>query len=580
MKIFDMKYSNFCGIKKKPKAPWRKYYNESDLNIKVPDISVYNYFEENAIDYVNRYALDYYGNKIKYSEFLNKIDDCAKSLYSNGIRVGDVVTICVPNTLEGVIAFFAINKLGAIVNFIHPSSSENEIKTSLKETDCSILILVDSNYYKVKNIIKSTQVKRVVLVNITNFMPFVNNFFRLFKGSGKINILNEKKLFVYWNDFIRESDIKYIKNYSHVGGRDDPAIMLHSGGTTGTPKGVVLSNGNLIAFVLNAKIVHDYLVSGDVCLALMPIFHGFGIIHSILFPLCIGMYVVLRPKFDVKEYCKMIVKYKPQLLMGVPTLFEALLKEWNNSKVKLEFLKYVLVGGDSLKPVLRERINNFFREHGTDVRVSEGYGLSEAVCGVVLGIREVEKPGTVGIPMPGIYVGIFSCEDEEVPYGQEGEICVCGPTVMLGYFNNLKETNLALHVHKDGNVWLHTGDLGKMDSDGFVTYTSRLKRMIISSGYNVYPNRIEELLETHPAVMLCSVVGVKHKYKMEVPKAFIVLNNGYSKSELLIMEFKKLCSKNLPKYAWPYDYEFMDELPTTRVGKIDFRKLQKDNKKE
>lgn len=376
--------------------------------------------------------------------------------------------------------------------------------------------------------------------------------------------------------FPYKSKKKKIDDYVIEGKKDNPAIILHSGGTTGTPKGVVLSNKNLIAFVESAIIGQNYLVKGDTCLALMPIFHGFGIIHSILFPLCIGMNVILRPKFDVKEYCDMIKKYKPQILMGVPSLFDSLVSEWQDKDVKLDFLKCVLVGGDTLKKDLRKRINEFLKENGAKISVCAGYGLSEAVCGVSLGNPTHQKGEAIGIPLPGIYVGIFSTDNREVPYGTEGEICVSGPTVMLGYYNNEKETNMTLHVHSDGNVWLHTGDLGTMDSEGFITYTNRLKRMIISSGYNIYPNRIEKILEKHPAVMLCTVVGIKHPHKMEVPKAYIVLNNGYSKSELLVNELKKICKKNLPKYSWPYEYEFLDKLPTTKVGKIDFKSLQNE----
>lgn len=577
MNFFDKNIFKFNSIKSKPKAPWSKYYHDGAMDINIPKMSVYNYFENKVLSHGNRYCIDYYGHKIRYNELLIMIDECAKSLYVNGVRKGDIVTVCLPNTIEGIVSFFAINKIGAVVNFIHPSSSENEIKDSLNQTNSKILIIVDTNYIKIKNIENSIKVNKIVLVNIYGYMPFFTSLRHHFEDKLNIKFSKDEKLYILWNHFLIKSRKLYIDKYIANGAKNDPAMILHSGGTTGTPKGVVLSNSNLIAYVEISMVAQDYFTGGDVFLTMMPIFHGFGIIYSVLFPLCIGMSIILRAKFEIKEYCRTVIKYKPQVLTGVPSLFESLLKEWDNPNFKLDFLKCALVGGDSLKPVLRKRINLFFKDHGSDIRVIEGYGLSESVGGVVQGISEVEKEGTVGIPLPGIYVGIFSENDEELPYGEEGEICVCGPTVMLGYYNNVKETNLALHVHKDGNIWLHTGDLGKMDEDGFLTYTARLKRMIISSGYNVYPNRIEKLLESHPAVMICSVVGIPHKYKMEVAKAVIVLKEGYFKSELLIKEFKKMCRKNLPKYAWPYKYEFRDKLPTTRVGKIDFRKLQKDD---
>ena len=566
-------------LEQKIKAPWSKYYKQGSMDIKVLDTSVYNYFEHKAYGFRERYCIDYYGNKIKYSDLLEMIDNCAKGLWCNGVRKGDVVSVCLPNTIEGVVSFFAINKLGATVNFIHPASSENEIRDSLNKMKSKVLIVVDTNFFKTNNIISDTNVRKIILVSVYGYTNFIARLRKPIEEKLKIDLAKDKSIYTWWNVFMARTKKMEIEDYSYDGEKDDSAIILHSGGTTGSPKGVVLTNKNLIAFVESAMIFHHYLEKGDNGFALMPIFHGFGLIHSVLFPLCIGMNVILRPKFDVKEYCKMVIKYRPRLMMGVPTLFESIVNEWKNKKFDLKFLKYALVGGDSLKPALREQINNFFKEHEANIKIAEGYGLTEAVCGVALGDANIAKKGKIGIPMPGVYVGIFTPEDEEVPYGQEGEICVSGPTVMQGYYDNEEETNIALHVHKDGNTWLHTGDIGIMDEDGFIEYKSRLKRMIVSSGYNVYPNQIEKILEKHPAVKVCTVVGVPHKYRVEVPKAFIVLAEGYAKSELVTMELKKICKKNLPKYSWPCEYEYLEKLPTTKVGKIDFRKLKEYHKK-
>lgn len=573
-----MKFFNLKIFKKEPNAPWVKYYKETDINLEIKDVSLYNYFEEKALKFGNIISLDYYGHKVRYQELIKKIDDCAKGLYYYGIKKGDVVTICLPNTLEGVVAFFSINKIGAIANFIHPASSENEIMKSINNTNSKIIILIDSNYWKIENILKKTKLKKIILININHYMPFINKL-RYHKNKIKIKFAKNNKLYLMWDDFIERTKNKNKSSYTIKGNKSDPAVILHSGGTTGIPKGVVLSNENLIAFIESVSKSQSYLQLGDTCLALMPIFHGFGLVHSIIFPLTIGMNVVLRPKFEIIEYCSMIKKYKPQILMGVPTLFEALLTGWN-SDMKLDFLKCVLVGGDTLKEGLRDKINKFLKEHGANIKVSAGYGLSEAVCGVSLEDPINQKEGTIGIPIPGIYVGIFSKADLEVPYNEPGEICICGPTVMLGYYNNEKETNIALHVHKDGNIWLHTGDIGSMDENGFITFINRSKRIIISSGYNVYPNQIEKLLETHPSVMLCTVVGIPHKRKIEVPKAYIVLNKKHKKKELVTIDLMMLCKKNLPKYAWPTSYEYAKSLPTTKVGKIDFKKLQENRKND
>ena len=564
----------FEGVKVKPKAPWSKYYKEGAMDIKETNESLYSYVEKKVSQFAKCYCIDYYGNQIRYNEFLKMIDNCAKSFYNSGIRKGDIVTICLPNTLEAIVSFLATNKIGAIANFIHPSCSENELRDSLEETNCKVLVVVDKNFIKIKNIIEEIDVSKVVLVNVGTYMSWTNKIRHSFKEKNKIKF-SKDGICCWWNNFISMFEKSKINNYTYEGNKDNPALILHSGGTTGSPKGVVLSNNNVISYIEMSMVEEEYLVSGDVILTVMPISHALGLIHSVIYSLCKGMKVVLRAKFEVKEYCKMIKKYKPQVLVGVPTMYEYMLKEWNDTDFKLDFLKNCLVSGDLLKPELRAKVNSFFKKHGSDVRIIQGYGLTEASGGAIHEIN-IEKPNTIGIPFPGVYVGIFSKEDEELPYGEEGEICVCGPTVMIGYYKKEEETKSALHVHKDGNIWLHTGDVGVMDEDGFVTYISRLKRMIVSSGYNVYPNRIEKLLELHPEVMKCVVVGVEHKYKVEDPKAFITLKNkAYAKRELLIKELKEICAKNLPKYSWPYKYEFIEEFPITRVGKVDFKKLQK-----
>ena len=569
-------------LKSKPKAPWSKYFKEGIMDLREDIGSLYNYFESKALNFGEHKCIDYYGNTIKYNEFIEIIDNCAKCFYNSGIREGDVVTICVSNTVEGVVSFFAANKIGAIANLIHPLSSENEIKDSLKETNSKILVIEDVNFCKIENIILETKVRKVVLVNAGNYMSFESRMKHLSNEKAEIKFLKDS-IYIWWKDYISKAEELKTNNYIHEGDKEEPAMILYSGGTTGKSKGVLLSNKNLISYVESLIVGQDYLdkplMQGDSILALMPIFHGYGIMYSIAFPLCRGMYVILRYKVEAKEYCELIKKYKPQVIAGVTSMYEAVLKEWDNPNFKLDCLKYCSVGGDSLKPALREKVNTFLKQHGADIRIKEAFGLTEAACGVIFEFK-IEKENTIGIPLPGLYVGIFSKEDEEVPYGEEGEICVCGPTVMLGYYKNEEETKNALRVHKDGNIWLHTGDLGSMDEDGYITYTSRLKRMIISSGYNVYPNIIEELIESHPAVMKCIVVGVQDQLKGQVPKAYIILNKDFSKSEDLVMEFRKLCTDNLPKYSWPYEYKFMETLPTTKVGKVDFIKLQKDSAEE
>lgn len=571
-----MKFFRFLGFKKKPNAPWSKYYKKSDMNLYIPDISLYDNFKRNVKKYSNNNAFDYFGKKTTHKELLSAVDLCANSFLSYGIRKNDVVTICMPNTPEGVISFLALNKIGAISNMIHPLASENEIRDDLINTGSVMMVLIDMDYDKLKNVIEETDVYKIILVRPSDSMPILTKVGYNLSIGLKTKLPKNNSKYVYWNQFMN-SGKNYKSDYRFLGRKNSPAVMLHSGGSTGTPKAIVLSNGNFIALTEQAKIVFEELEIGDKCLSIMPIFHGFGLGVCVYAPLCVGAECILIPQFKAQEFDKILMKYKPEFVIGVPTLFEAMMKSKRQDKIRLNYIKYIISGGDTLSLSLEKRINKYLSEHGANTRIVQGYGMSECLAAVCLGFKNILEYGSIGIPFPGCYIGIFNDSDTELPYGEEGEICISGPNVMLGYYNNEKETNSALHIHRDGNVWLHSGDLGIMDKNGFIKYTGRLKRLIVTSGYNVYPVQIEEVLEMHPAVMLSSVVGIPHPYKQEVPKAYIVLNKGYRETDELIKELQELCNKNLPRYAKVYEYEFRKSLPRTMVGKVDFRKLQEEN---
>lgn len=580
MGILDMKFFSLIGFKKKPKASWKKYYDKKDMNFEVPNISIYQYLKNKSLtnNYKENIAIEYFGTKITYTEFYKSIDKVAKSFRSQGIRRGDVVTILSANTPEAVISFYALNKIGAVANMIHPLSAENEIKEALNRYSTVMLVAMDITYNKVKKIINDTEVYKTIIISAKDSMnPLMKIGYEITQGY-KVEKPKKSEDYLYWKDFIKFGE-KYSKDkVLEETKRDTPAVILHSGGTTGTPKGIVLSNGNFNAATIQAERALPDLNREDVILAIMPIFHGFGLSVSITDAFAVGAKVVLIPTFKASEFDKLLTKHKPSVLVGVPTLFEALTTNERMKDVNLSNLKYVIGGGDTLSKKRVEAINNFLHEHGANTNFTQGYGMTEAVACISFDLKFASRPGTVGIPWPGTYVQITKPgTDEPVSTGEDGEICICGPTVMLGYYNNEKETNEALHIHKDGNVWLHSGDIGSMDKDGFITYKQRLKRMIVTSGYNVYPSQIEEVIERHPAVMDSSVIGIPHPYKVEVAKAFIALKQGYRDTPKLRAEIEELCKKNLAAYSIPKEYEFRKSLPKTMIGKVDFRKLQQEN---
>ena len=561
--------------KNKLVAPWKKYYNDEDLNIKIPNINMYDQILSFEKKYPDNIVYEYFTTKVTYKKFIEKIDACAISFKRLGINKGNIVTICLPNVPEALVAIYALNKIGAVANMLHPLSAEQEIKDSILRTKSKILIMTDMFYSKIENTYNDLNLKKIVFVSISNSLK------PILKIGYKIKTLNKNKkypknnLFISWNKFISLSNtnIEYkFKKYD----KNTPAVILHSGGTSGKPKNVVIQNRAFILLTEQEKIVLKKLNIGDSCLAIMPNFHGFGLGVAMHAQMTLGIKVILVPTFDSKKFDILLNKTKPQLILGVPTLFEALKNSNNVNNLDLSCIKYIISGGDSLSKGLEDDVNEYLKKHNCKVSLTQGYGLSEALSAVCLGFDNINKSGSIGIPLPGNYIKIINTSTREnCAFNEIGEICIHNDALMMGYLNEESETNDALQVHDDGFVWLHTGDLGYMDEDGFIFYKCRQKRMIISSGYNVYPGYVESVIESHPAVLQCTVVSMPHPYKKEVPKAFIVLKSGFH-GLFIKQEIKEYCKKNLEHHAIPYQFVYRKKLPTTKLGKVDFNALSKD----
>lgn len=582
MGLFDFRLLSFIGIKMTPKAPWKKYYEKKTMKIRLKDENIYDFLvrKMEKHNFKDKTAINYFGTRVSYRNFIKKIDETADKFLTLGVKKFDIVTILSANVPEALYCFYALNKIGAVANILHPLLSQNEIKNALNTYEAKYLVALDITLKSVDKIIDDTKVEKVIVISPSDSMNILMKIgYKIKTIKTRYNKKLNHKLYISWKKFLRlkSEDIYYDKTPL----KDEPALILQSGGSTGTPKGIVLSNGNINASTVAGLNAYPDLCKDDRILGIMPIFHGFGLEVSINDAFCCGAEVVLIPTFKANEFHKLLIKHKPTVIVGVPTLFEALTKNKFMEGVDLSMLKYVIGGGDTLNKQRVEKINDFLHEHGARTNMIQGYGLTEAVAAASVDLRNLSRPGTIGIPWPGIYIGIFEPNTENrVDYNEDGEICICGPTVMLGYYNNEAETNLALRHHKDGNVWLHTGDIGSMDEDGFITYKQRLKRMIVTSGYNVYPSQIEEVLEKHEAIDAVSVVGIPHPYKMEVPKAFIVLKNGYEFNDELKEDIINYCKKNLAAYSVPKEYEVLDKLPKTMIGKVDFKILKEKAIKE
>ena len=555
-------------------AKWFKYYGDVPHTIDYPDNSMYGLLCQSASKYPENIAYDFMGKSASYTEFLREVDTCAKALGAIGVKKGDTVTVCLPNIPQAIIVFYAINKLGAVASMVHPLSAENEIMFYISEAQSKVAITLTRFFDKFEAIKGKTRLEKLIACKIEEGLPALKGF--MYKFIGHEPKVKSLPWVMSWGDFIGAA-AKYSGEITDTGRGEDSAVILFSGGTTGTSKGILLSNLNFNALALQTAAAAGCFAPGDIMLSVMPLFHGFGLGVGIHTMLASGGQCVLIPQIEIDKFASYFKKYSPNYMAGVPTLFEAMMRNDAMKNADLSSLKGLFSGGDSLSIELKKKIDAFIKERGANIQVREGYGTTECVTASCLTPIGYYREGSIGIPFPDtFYKIVIPSTNEEAPEGQMGEICIAGPTVMQGYINNPKETSQTLRIHDDGVTYLHTGDLGYMDEDGFVYFVQRLKRMIITSGYNVYPSQVENVIDSHEAVAFSTVIGVKDDYRMQRVKAYIVLKPGFSPSEETIASIKAHCEKSIAKYALPREYEFRDNLPKTLVGKVAYRELEKE----
>ena len=558
------------------KTPWKDHLGEVPFHLDYFEGSMFEAVAAIAEKYPNNVAFDFMGRSTTYKTLVKEIEQCAKALKTIGVREGDRVTIAMPNCPQAIQMFYAVNLVGGICNMIHPLSAEKEIEFYLNTSESVTAITLDQFYNKFENIRHNTKVVNIIIASIKDELSKpVKAGYMLTEGR-KVKKIPDDAPVIRWKDFLHLS-CHCFYNYKVERKGSDPAVILYSGGTTGTTKGILLSNKNFNALGQQVIAANPMFRVGDKMLAAMPLFHGFGLgvcVHTMLSQ---GGRCILIPRFTAETYAKQIVKYKCNFIAGVPTLYEALLRLPSMENADLSSLKGVFSGGDSLSIELKKKFDKFLYDHNAKIQIREGFGTTECVTASCLTPPHMAKEGSIGLPFPDTYYKIVEPgTDKEVPYGTEGEILIAGPTVMMEYVGHPEETAQTLRKHDDGLTWIYTGDLGTMDDEGFIYFRGRAKRMIITSGYNVYPGQLENIIDAHEFVHMSCVIGVPDPYKMQKVKAFVMLKPGIPANDDTKEAILAYCRKNIAKYAMPYDIEFRAELPKTLVGKVAYRKLEEE----
>jgi len=559
------------------KTPWKDHMGGVPMHLDYPEGSMFDKVKEIADKYPDYVAFDFMGKSTTYRRMVEQIQACAKSLKTLGLREGDRVTIAMPNCPQAIFMFYAVNLVGGISNMIHPLSAEKEIEFYLNESESFSVITLDQFYNKFEAVRQNTKIVNIIIASVKDELSRpVKAGYMLTEGR-KIAKIPEDAPVIRWQDFMKLGKA-CSWNYKVERKGDDPAVILYSGGTTGTTKGIVLTNRNFNALSCQVVAANPMFRPGDKMLAAMPLFHGFGLGVCVHTMLAQGGRCILIPRFTAASYAKQITKYRCNFIAGVPTLYEALLRLPNMEKADLSSLKGVFSGGDSLSVELKKKFDKFLYDHKASIQVREGYGTTETVTACCLTPPHMFKEGSIGVPFPDTYIKIVRPgTEEELPYGEEGEILLAGPTVMKEYMKHPEETANTLRTHADGLTWVYTGDLGTMDEEGFIYFRGRAKRMIISSGYNVYPAQLENILDAHEKVHMSCVIGIPDSYKMQAVKAFVMLKEGVPADEETREELMSYCRKNIAKYAMPKEIEFRAELPKTLVGKVAYRVLEEED---
>ncbi|MGE8206371.1 AMP-binding protein [Heyndrickxia sp. NPDC080065] len=553
--------------------PWLlQYPDEIPGTISYEEKPVHSYLTEAAKKYSKNIAVHFMGKELTYQEIYESALKFGNYLKKLGIKKGDRVAIMLPNGPQSVIGYFGILYAGAIVVQTNPLYTERELEYQMDDSGAKVILTLDLLFPRVSKVMEKTNLEHIIVTAVKDYLPFPKNLIYPFiqkKQSGIVVNVSHEGNHHLLKRILAETKAIPLENEFNF--EEDVALLQYTGGTTGFPKGVMLTHKNLI---VNASMCDAWIYKAkkgeEIILGLLPFFHVYGMTAVLLLSVMQGYKMILLPKFDAETTLKTIQKQSPTLFPGAPTIYIGLLNHPDIQKYDLTSIEACISGSAALPVEIQQKF-----EEITGGKLVEGYGLTESSpvthANFIWDSERVK--GSIGVPWPDTDAAIMSLEDSfPLPSGEIGELAVKGPQVMKGYWNRPEETEQVL---KDG--WLYTGDLGYMDEKGYFYIVDRKKDMIIAGGYNIYPREIEEVLYEHPDIQEVVVAGVPDPYRGETVKAYIVLKENASVTEEELNVFSR---KYLAAYKVPRLYEFRKELPKTAVGKILRRSLIEEERKK
>lgn len=578
----DKKITGYASIDK----PWQKYYSKEAITASIPELTAYQYMVSQNEDNLSTKAIMYYGKKISYKNYIDMIDETARRLYNLGVTEGEVVTVMSVANPELEVLFYALNKLGAVINLIDVRSDYKQIKKYLMEVKSSEVVVMDNFLPEFDKCMEDEDIDNIVENVITlspyNSVLFPFNVLAEKKSRkedsnlySKIDEIKKKNKYMTWNDLMSVHKYRYPRYPRYK--KNMVAALVHTGGTTGVPKTVKLSNENFNAMAIQYKSLNANYNKGDTFLNGIVPFVAYGIVVTIHMPMCLGMTNIIAPILSPKEFTEFMIKYKPNHTITVPTYVEHFVHDRKADSMNWKCLKNLGIGGDYFPEQSEIYVNEFLKNHGSSSIAEKGYGMTENSSTAGVCLVGVNKINSLGIPLPLNTYGIFERgTDKELKYGEEGEICITGPTEMLGYLDNEEEEGKVIKIHSDGKKWIHSEDVGIIDEDGFLFFKGRYKRLIPHGGFKLYPSYIEGVIMKHPNIDNCCVISIPDKVYGASPEAHVVIKkDSVSELKKLKEELIKLCQDKLPSYSQPEDFIFEEDLPLTSVGKVDYKKVEK-----